>query len=100
MRTIIYSPGESGSFFSWLEGSAPFPEGFFESRPEGFGDIRATNKIANINSTRHIVSIIRVSLAALTYRHVRACDNLAPVAQCREVAVARDVWTLDMGNFP
>jgi len=60
MRTIIYSLGGSGSFFSGPEGSGPFPEGFFESRPEGFGDIRATNKIANINSTIVIVSIIEV----------------------------------------
>ena len=100
MRTIIYSPGGSGSFFSWPEGSGPFPEGCFESRPERFGDMRATNKIANINSTRPIVSIIQVSLATLTCRHIGACDNLAPEAQRREVAVARDGWTLDMGNFP
>ena len=87
MRTIIYSPRESGSFFSWPEGSGPLPEGPWSdgpwsdglgSLPEGFGAISATNKMASINATKTNVSIIQISLATLAYRPILGRDKLAP----------------------
>lgn len=92
---MIYWPGESGSFFSWTEGSGSLSEDFefrlegFGPLSEGFGAIRATNKIADINSTRLIVSIIQVSLAAVTCRPVPTPDKLAPESQRCEGSVAR-----------
>jgi len=121
MRTIIYSPSESGSFFSGPEGSGPLPGGLgswlegFGPLSEGFGAISATNKTANINKMRLIVSIIQVSLAKWTWatwtcRPVLARDKLAPESQrCEgsvargeggEGSVARARTTLDMSFHP